>query len=1096
MIPMNRRHWIEIIWIAVLAGVLAGCELIKDRDVHRVQWNIRMTQAPQKITDIASLTLNVDREGIDVTTVTFSSPVSKEFTLYLPSGDGFRFRADAYSSSGTRVYSGVAFSAVPPPDGEIVLDMLEPGSGVFFDTVGEVSESSDIERLEIYDAPEALTFRFVFEHRVRWLSEDVIGVCIILLDLDSNPATGVTAGEVKINNTFLSDTEISDFDGADVAIGVFVSGVSSYGVVYDLVGGKEIGEFIPESLEHDIRFRVWRSDLGYNEGNFRFAGTCAAYELSGHKIAEDRIPDSGDFQRGNVVAPLPGAGWAIAAFVPRRIAGAFGPGPEHARRVPLPNMKGLYVDPSTGFVYIAGGETTGYVKGIDVQAGTAWNVVNVPLSYNPVFDGNSFVPGDGPGFLNFPLAGVNDVIRFSGGRVFVSTVSGVVMMYDPVVGKWGKVYGAFPKELSPYAPGPAPMVLYYDEVSRTLFISDFGLYDIVAVEFSPDFSSSTSTVVAGGADTSSNPLYSGPATAVQLLWLGEIIPLRDASGSLTGIIVSDTWNSIIRKIEFADPVTQIMPLAGSGAYGAPTSGACGTDLTFMSPEGLVAEYDTAGKLVRLYVADSGANQIVVLDGATMCAVDIFGTGNSSIFAGTEGVDVHDISWAPEALAFDPTTRILFVADNTNGKLFGVDLSTYPPSATVFIVAGSAVSDLRSGGDGYSALEAYIDTPSSALELNDVYYVLEGRSWGTMRVVYPEEGTVNSLMGDYSRYYLVAVTDVYYFDEITGVGAVGSNPFNDVITGGIFADILFADPDNGVIRGVDLSSRKVYSVVGSVSGAASPAPGVDASTVYFPNLGPVEIDPGGKRIFFLAGIPSYENPLTGLIFETDSSGTLNHIGGAIGAPVFPDTVTYSGPATGASLVLDLYDYLPVTALKYDERYNVLYFGEFISYSPLGITYTAIKAIDLSTGELFTIAGNGVMSVKAQGNGNSTITAGIKMAQSPLVKNTPLEGEDALASPLGLITDIEIGPDGLLYFVNVEFHLSPCGTYYLTGGSSIWLIDNQGRLKRVAGTGENALRFTGVKAYNAAFPLVTDIYFTGPENLMILESLSGLILQLGP
>ena len=124
----------------------------------------------------------------------------------------------------------------------------------------------------------------------------------------------------------------------------------------------------------------------------------------------------------------------------------------------------------------------------------------------------------------------------------------------------------------------------------------------------------------------------------------------NASGNL---LVADTYNNLIRKIDSAGTVTTI---AGSGAYGS-ANGAAST-ATFANPYAITL--DPSG---NMYVADFDNNAVRRVSVA----------GDVTTFAGTGTAGSADGAaaatfWLPDGIAYDSLNHRLVLADQFTGLI--------------------------------------------------------------------------------------------------------------------------------------------------------------------------------------------------------------------------------------------------------------------------------------------------------------------------------------------------------------------------------------------------------------------------------------------
>jgi DNA-binding beta-propeller fold protein YncE len=129
--------------------------------------------------------------------------------------------------------------------------------------------------------------------------------------------------------------------------------------------------------------------------------------------------------------------------------------------------------------------------------------------------------------------------------------------------------------------------------------------------------------------------------------------------SANQIAVADTQNG---RVQFFSASGNFNFIKSIGSFGA-------KPLQFRSPVGVAFEYDTAGKLNRMYVVDSYQNNVQVIDPT--------GTGAFLAYIGSKGFANGQLM-APADVVFDELNRRIVVANGAGClTMFGIDGGTSP-----------------------------------------------------------------------------------------------------------------------------------------------------------------------------------------------------------------------------------------------------------------------------------------------------------------------------------------------------------------------------------------------------------------------------------
>jgi DNA-binding beta-propeller fold protein YncE len=179
----------------------------------------------------------------------------------------------------------------------------------------------------------------------------------------------------------------------------------------------------------------------------------------------------------------------------------------------------------------------------------------------------------------------------------------------------------------------------------------------------------------------------------------------DGSGN---VLVADTLNHCIRKVAPGGVVTTLAGTAGviGGADGT------GAAASFYQPEGIAIDASTG----LIYVADTGNQTIRVITPAGAVTTLAGGLGLMGSTDSTTGTAAR--FYAPEGLAFNATTHLLYVADAGNHTVRQVTTA-----GAVTTLAGTA--GVTGVGDGTGAAASFTAPGSMGLDANGNIYVSDG-----------------------------------------------------------------------------------------------------------------------------------------------------------------------------------------------------------------------------------------------------------------------------------------------------------------------------------------------------------------------------------
>jgi|DewCreStandDraft_3_1066083.scaffolds.fasta_scaffold00063_13 sugar lactone lactonase YvrE len=199
-----------------------------------------------------------------------------------------------------------------------------------------------------------------------------------------------------------------------------------------------------------------------------------------------------------------------------------------------------------------------------------------------------------------------------------------------------------------------------------------------------------------------------------------------AVDSAGNIYIADTGNHRIRKIDGSGNISTI---AGSGTRGFGGDGEAATSAQLNAP--VAVAVSPSGDL---YIADAGNHRIRKVSGGTITT--IAGTGLPT-FSGDGGPAAQASLNVPLDLVFDEAGN-LYVADSGNNRVRKID-----PSGVITTVAGSGARGFS--GDGGAAQAARLNAPAALAVLPDGTIMIADMGNNRVRAVDPQ-GVIHTLVG--------------------------------------------------------------------------------------------------------------------------------------------------------------------------------------------------------------------------------------------------------------------------------------------------------------------------------------------------------------
>ena len=400
--------------------------------------------------------------------------------------------------------------------------------------------------------------------------------------------------------------------------------------------------------------------------------------------------------------------------------------------------------------------------------------------------------------------------------------------------------------------------------------------------------------------------YSGNNIQATAAYLDE--PRGVALDSSGDLFIADYYNERIREVNASSGL--IATVAGNGSYGFSGDGGAATAAMMRYPKGVVV--DTSG---NVYIADSGNNRIREVNYSTG-AISTFAGG----FVGDGGSATAAVLGAPFATAVDAAGDI-FIADTSDNRIREVNHAT----GAITTVAGSGTAGFS--GDNGQATAAMLAAPHGvAVDSAGNVYIADSSN-SRVREVNHVTGVITTIAGD----------GVFGYSGDGGAATAAAlyAPYGLALDGR--GDLFIDDYENQRIREVNLSSGLITTIAGGGVMDGQPA---SSAPLYQPE--DVAIDSAGN--LYIAD--SEDNRVREVNHSTGVITTIagNGVGGYSGD---------NGQATAAELS-DPY------AIALDSSGN------------LYITDTGnnrIRKVNLSSGAITTIAGNGVGSYSGD-NGQAT------------------------------------------------------------------------------------------------------------------------------
>ena len=390
----------------------------------------------------------------------------------------------------------------------------------------------------------------------------------------------------------------------------------------------------------------------------------------------------------------------------------------------------------------------------------------------------------------------------------------------------------------------------------------------------------------------------------------------DSSGDL---LIADTYNNVIREVNASTGA--ITTVAGDGICGYSGDGGAAAAAELNAPAGIAA--DAAGDL---FIADSGNEVIREVDQATGAITTVAGSGTYG-YSGDGGAATSAALACPSAVAVDSAGN-LFIADSGNNVIREVDLCT----GIIATVAGNYALGSGYSGDGGAAGSAQLSHPTGvAVDAAGDLFIADTCN-NVVREV-DSAGLIATVAGNY------ALGSGYSGNGGAATSAQLGAPWGVAVDG--TGNLFIADSVNNAIRKVCLSSGQISTVAGNGNWGYS-GNGGPATSAKLSDPTAIAVDAAGD--LFIA------DSIDNAIREVDSATDLIDTVAGNGAG------NYSGngeAATGS----ELYDPMNVAI---DTAGNL-----FIADSNNNV----VREVNVSTGVITTVAGSGIWGYSGD-NGAAT------------------------------------------------------------------------------------------------------------------------------
>jgi autotransporter-associated beta strand protein len=394
-------------------------------------------------------------------------------------------------------------------------------------------------------------------------------------------------------------------------------------------------------------------------------------------------------------------------------------------------------------------------------------------------------------------------------------------------------------------------------------------------------------------------------------------PSGVAIDSRGNLFIADTYNNAVREVNASTGL--ITTVAGNGICGYSGDGGAATSAELDAPMGVAV--DAAGDV---FIADTSNDVIREVNHTTGTITTVAGNGSDGYSGDGYAATSAQLNF-PNTVAVDSAGN-LFIADSGNNVIRKVNLST----GVIATVAGDFALGSGYSGDGGAATGAQLSYPAGiAVDAVGELFIADSGN-NVIRKVNLSTGVIVTVAGDF------ALGSGYRGDGGAATGAQLSYPAGVAVDAA--GDLFIADSGNSAIREVNASTGTIATVAGNGIGGYS-GDGGSATQAQLSDPTAVAADAAGD--LYIAD--SMHNAIREVDLSTNRITTF--AGNKAGS--------YSGDG-GAATSAELYDSLGVAA---DTTGNL-----FVADSNNNV----VREVDLSTGVISTVAGNGTWGYSGDGD----------------------------------------------------------------------------------------------------------------------------------
>jgi sugar lactone lactonase YvrE len=577
--------------------------------------------------------------------------------------------------------------------------------------------------------------------------------------------------------------------------------------------------------------------------------------------------------------------------------------------------------------------------------------------------------------------------------------------------------------------------------------------------------------------------------------------LSDPSGIITdgsgNIYFADQVSSVIRKIDGNTGI--ITTIAGTGAFGFAGDGDSPRNAKFSSPSTIAI--DAVG---NIYVADTGNKRVRKINFANRIIATVVGNGIGG-FSGDGGPATEASISSVDGIAIDQPGNI-YLSDPENYRIRKVNVLT----GLIETIAGNGEQGY-SGDDGF-AINAKLSGPHDLfLDKQGNLIFLDGQRVRSINLTttiistiggggttYEEGGLAESTLIDTPSGLTSSDNGDIYFSEYRNavVRKISEGIITTVVGLGNFGgdgglainanlkhpqslaidndnNLYFSDYWNNRIRKINQSTGVIETVAGNGDGRLS----ADNVTAIETSIAA----PYGMKTDEFNNVFFTDN-YNGIYKIDQSTGKLKRVADPGNSVVYP---TLSGPS----------------AITYDTDHN-LYIVETGAHR--------IQKIDLSSGTITTIAGNGTSGFS--GDGGLAISAQLFFPSDIIVNaqndlfvadrfNSRIRKIDATTGIISTVAGGGSGGDGVLatsasIFAPNAIAFDSRGNLFIAQASAIRRIDATTGIVTKYAESQRGYSLDDGNLANAAFGNISDIIFDKDDNLYLTDSENNWIRKIIP